>query len=60
MLSNHALIMYMLSAWASRLATRIVPKDSPVYMMPVLLLIGFGGDILILLFLEMNNINVRL
>lgn len=59
-LSKHSLLLYILNDYATKLATNIVPNDSPLYMMPVLVLIGLGGDILIIKFLEMNNISVRL
>jgi hypothetical protein len=59
-LSTRSLLMYILIPYELQLASRIVPKHSALFMMSVLFMIGFSADILILRFLEANNINVRL
>ncbi len=60
-LSTHSLLVYILrSQYGFKLASCIIPNDSPLFMLPVLLLIGVGTNVLIVKFLQANNINVRL
>ena len=52
--------MYLLRDYGFRLASCVVPDDSPLFMLPVLLLIGVSANVMIVLYLRANRINLRL
>jgi hypothetical protein len=52
--------MYILRDFGFKLATTVIPSDSPLYMLPVLLLIGVSANVMIALYIKANNINLHL